>query len=210
MTYAVKEMFYTLQGEGYQAGRAAVFCRFAGCNLWSGREEDRAGAACRFCDTDFVGTDGEGGDRFDTAHALADAVAATWRGNGGDRFVVFTGGEPLLQLDRPLLAAVHAHGFTCAVETNGTKDAPEGLDWVCVSPKAGNPLRLATGDEIKLVYPQDGLYPEMVEGLAFDHFWLQPMDGAAREANTAAAVAYCLAHPRWRLSLQTHKVIGIP
>ena len=210
MTYAVKEIFYTLQGEGHQAGRAAVFCRFSGCNLWSGREDDRAAAACRFCDTDFVGTDGEGGGRFETAQALGDAVAATWRGNGGARFVVFTGGEPLLQLDDALLAATHAHGFTCAVETNGTQEPPAGLDWICVSPKAGTPLRLAGGDEIKLVFPQAGLEPDAMEGLSFDHFWLQPMDGAAREANTAAAVAYCLAHPRWRLSLQTHKVIGIP
>ncbi len=210
MAYAVKEIFYTLQGEGRQAGRAAVFCRFAGCNLWSGREEDRATAACRFCDTDFVGTDGEGGGRFATAKALAGAVAAIWAGNGGDRFVVFTGGEPLLQLDATLLAAMHAHGFTCAVETNGTQEPPPGIDWLCVSPKAGVPLALAGGDEIKLVFPQEGLAPAEVEGLAFEHFWLQPMDGAARVANTAAAVAYCLAHPRWRLSVQTHKVVGIP
>ena len=210
MTYAVKEIFYTLQGEGRQAGRAAVFCRFAGCNLWSGREEDRAAAACQFCDTDFVGTDGEGGGRFATAEALADAVAATWAGAGGDRFVVFTGGEPLLQLDAALLAAMHAHGFTCAVETNGTQEPPPGIDWVCVSPKAGVPLALAGGDEIKLIYPQEGLEPAHVEDMSFKHFWLQPMDGVAREANTQAAVAYCLAHPRWRLSLQTHKVIGIP
>ncbi len=210
MTYAVKEIFYTLQGEGHQAGRAAVFCRFAGCNLWSGREEDRAGAACRFCDTDFVGTDGEGGSRFADAQALADAVAATWGGAGGDRFVVFTGGEPLLQLDDALLAAMHAHAFTCAVETNGTQEAPSGVDWICVSPKAGAPLTLARGDEIKLVYPQEGLEPARLEGLPFKHFWLQPMDGAGRQANTAAAVAYCLAHPRWRLSVQTHKVVGIP
>ena len=210
MTYAVKEMFYTLQGEGYQAGRAAVFCRFAGCNLWSGREEDRAGAACRFCDTDFVGTDGEGGDRFVSADDLAAEILRAWRGNGGDRFVVFTGGEPLLQLDQALIGAVHRHGFTCAVETNGTLAAPAGLDWICVSPKAGAPLRLDRGHELKLVFPQAGLDPEAMVHLAFDHFWLQPLDGAARVANTQAAVEYCLAHPRWRLSLQTHKVIGIP
>ena len=210
MTYAVKEIFYTLQGEGQQAGRAAVFCRFAGCNLWSGREEDRAGAVCRFCDTDFVGMDGEGGGRFMDAQALADAIAAAWAGDGGDRFVVFTGGEPLLQLDDALIVAMHAHAFTCAVETNGTQEAPAGLDWICVSPKAGAPLTFARGDEIKLVYPQEGLEPACVERLPFKHFWLQPMDGASRQANTAAAVAYCLAHPRWRLSVQTHKVVGIP
>ncbi len=210
MTYTVKEIFYTLQGEGGHAGRAAVFCRFAGCNLWSGREEDRAAAACRFCDTDFVGTDGEGGGRFDTPAALADAIAKTWRGGGGSPYVVFTGGEPLLQLDSALLDAVHARGLTCAIETNGTRPAPPGIDWICVSPKAGQPLTLTRGDEMKLVYPQDGLRPDQVENLAFEHFWLQPMDGAARQENTRAAVAYCLAHPRWRLSLQTHKVIGIP
>ena len=210
LAYSVKEMFYTLQGEGRHAGRAAVFCRFTGCNLWSGREVDRAEAACRFCDTDFVGTDGEGGGRFESAEALAAALAATWRGAGGDRFVVFTGGEPLLQLDDAVLAAAHAHGFVCAVETNGTQVPPAGLDWLCVSPKAGAPLRLTGGDEIKLVYPQDGLDPSLVEDMNFDHFWLQPMDGAARESNLRATVAYCLAHPRWRLSLQTHKIIGIP
>jgi len=210
VTYSVKEIFYTLQGEGFQAGRAAVFCRFSGCNLWSGRERDRDAATCRFCDTDFVGTDGENGGRFATADELASAIAAVWQGNGGDRFVVFTGGEPLLQLDESLLEAVHRHGFTCAIETNGTRPAPDAVDWVCVSPKAGSPLELDHGDELKLVYPQVGLAPEAVADLAFDHFWLQPMDGAARVENTQAAVAYCLAHPRWRLSLQTHKVIGIP
>lgn len=210
MTYAVKEIFYTLQGEGAQTGRAAVFCRFAGCNLWSGREEDRAGAACRFCDTDFVGTDGPGGGRFATADALAEAIAAAWRGVGGDRYVVFTGGEPLLQLDAPVLAAMRARNFACAVETNGSQVAPPGIDWMCVSPKAGVPLELAGGDEIKLVFPQDGLAPAALEGMAFRHFWLQPMDGPDRADNTAAAVAYCMAHPRWRLSLQTHKVVGIP
>ena len=210
MTYTVKEIFYTLQGEGGQAGRAAVFCRFAGCNLWSGREEDRAESACSFCDTDFVGIDGEGGGRFETADALSAGIAATWRGGGGTPYVVFTGGEPLLQVDEALLESVHARGFECAIETNGTRPAPSGLDWICVSPKAGTPLALTSGDELKLVYPQPGLAPDTVEGLAFNHFWLQPMDGAARQENTKAAVAYCLAHPRWRLSLQTHKVIGIP
>jgi len=210
LAYTVKEIFYTLQGEGRQAGRAAVFCRFAGCNLWSGRETDRATAQCTFCDTDFIGTDGEGGGRFETAAELAAAIAAAWTGGASQRFVVFTGGEPLLQLDEPVLAATQARGFTCAVETNGTRPAPPGVDWICVSPKAGAPLTLTRGDELKLVYPQPGLAPEAVETLAFEHFWLQPMDGPAREENTQAAVAYCLAHPRWRLSLQTHKVIGIP
>ncbi len=210
MTYAVKEIFYTLQGEGAQAGRAAVFCRFTGCNLWNGREDGRADAVCRFCDTDFVGVDGEGGGRFADADGLAGAIAATWRGERGAPFIVFTGGEPLLQLDRALLDAVHARGFTCAVETNGTRPAPAEVDWVCVSPKAGAPLELTRGDELKLVYPQVGMDPAAMEGLAFDHFWLQPMDGEARVENTRAAVAYCLAHPRWRLSVQTHKVIGIP
>ena len=215
MAYSVKEMFYTLQGEGGQAGRAAVFCRFAGCNLWSGREEDRASATCTFCDTEFVGTDGVGGARFETAEALAEAIAATWRGEswhagGSSRFVVFTGGEPLLQLDGEALAAVRARGFTCAIETNGTRMAPDGVDWICVSPKAGAPLVQTRGHELKLVYPQEDLPPAVVEGLAFEHFWLQPMDGPRRAQNTQAAVEYCLAHPRWRLSLQTHKVIGIP
>ena len=210
MTYSVKELFYTLQGEGAQAGRAAVFCRFSGCNLWSGREEDRVDAICRFCDTDFVGTDGEGGGRFASADHLAAAIASTWQGHDGSPYVVFTGGEPLLQLDDALLDAVHALKFTCAIETNGTRAAPAGVDWICVSPKAGAPFELDHGDELKLVYPQAGLMPEAIADLAFDHFWLQPMDGDARSANTKAAVAYCLAHPRWRLSLQQHKVIGIP
>ena len=210
MTYTVKELFYTLQGEGAHAGRAAVFCRFAGCNLWSGREEDRAAATCTFCDTDFIGTDGVGGGRFETAEALAAAIAATWRGQDGERYVVFTGGEPLLQLDQALLDATHARMFTCAIETNGTKPAPDGVDWICVSPKAGAPLHLTAGSELKLVYPQADLLPEGMANLAFDHFWLQPMDGPHRVENTQAAVAYCLAHPKWRLSLQTHKVIGIP
>ena len=210
MSYAVKEMFATLQGEGAQAGRASVFCRFAGCNLWSGREPDRADATCRFCDTDFVGTDGTGGGRFDTAQALADAIAACWTGGAAHRYVVFTGGEPLLQLDPALLDAVRAHGFEVAIETNGTLQAPPGIDWICVSPKAGASLVQRTGAELKLVFPQPELDPDTVAGLPFRHFWLQPMDGPERAANTAAAVAYCLAHPRWRLSLQTHKMIGIP
>lgn len=210
MAYAVKEMFKTLQGEGAQAGRASVFCRFSGCNLWSGREADRAAAECRFCDTDFVGMDGPGGGRFADAAALADAVEATWGAGRSGRFVVFTGGEPLLQLDAALLDAVHGRGFTVAVETNGTLEAPPGIDWLCVSPKAGTTLKLRAGDELKLVYPQPGLEPRSLRGLAFEHFWLQPMDGAERDANTAAAVAYCIEDPSWRLSLQTHKFIGIP
>lgn len=211
MTYAVKELFATLQGEGARAGRAAVFCRFAGCNLWSGREQDRAGAVCRFCDTDFVGLDGSGGGRFTAADALAGAIEAAWPGGRDGRYVVFTGGEPLLQLDAALIGAVHARGFEAAVETNGTLDPPPGLDWVTVSPKAGAPWRLRAGSELKLVYPQPGLEPDALPGdLRFAHRWLQPMDGPDRAANTAAAVAYCLAHPGWRLSLQTHKLIGIP
>ena len=211
MTYGVKEIFYTLQGEGAQAGRPAVFCRFAGCNLWSGREEDRAGAVCNFCDTDFVGTDGQGGGKFRTAAELAAAIAAKWPvdDDSDRRYVVCTGGEPLLQLDAPLIAALHAEGFEVAVETNGTQAAPEGLDWICVSPKAGAPLALTAGDELKLVYPQPLAMPERFEGLAFTHFFLQPMDGADQQANVAAAIRYCLAHPRWRLSLQTHKIVGI-
>lgn len=210
MTYSVKEIFYTLQGEGRQAGRAAVFCRFAGCNLWSGREADRAEAVCRFCDTDFVGTDGEGGGRFASADDLAAAIDHAWRGGPDGKFVVFTGGEPLLQIDPGLLAAVKARGFTTSVETNGTLAAPEGLDWICVSPKAGAALVQRAGDELKLVFPQEGLDPAGLEGLSFHHFWLQPMDGPQLSTHTQAAVAYCLAHPKWRLSLQTHKVIGIP
>jgi len=211
MTYLVKELFFTLQGEGINAGRAAVFCRFAGCNLWTGREEHRAEAVCRFCDTDFVGTDGPGGGRFTTPDDLADAVARTWpeRDQTG-RFVVCTGGEPLLQLDDDAVAALHARGFTVAVETNGTRPTPRGLDWVCVSPKAGAELVLRAGDELKLVYPQAGAEPERFEGLDFDHFLLQPMDGPDRERATELAVRYCLDHPRWRLSLQTHKYLGIP
>jgi len=210
MTYSVKELFKTLQGEGAQAGRAAVFCRFAGCNLWSGREEDRAEATCTFCDTDFVGTDGTGGGKFESAADLARAIAATWGDNADNRYVVFTGGEPLLQLDAALLRAVHAEGFEVAVETNGTLNPPPGIDWVCVSPKAGAPFELKAGNELKLVFPQAGIDPEALEALPFAHFWVQPMDGPDRAANTEAAVAFCLDHPKWRLSLQTHKFIGIP
>jgi 7-carboxy-7-deazaguanine synthase len=210
MTYAVKEIFYTLQGEGANTGRPAVFCRFAGCNLWSGRDADRETAICGFCDTEFVGTDGPGGGRFGTAEELAAAVAATWPGDGGRRFVVCTGGEPLLQLDRPAIEALHAQGFEVAVETNGTQTPPPGLDWICVSPKAGAELQLDSGDELKLVFPQPGAEPARFERLAFRHFFLQPMDGPDRAANTEAALRYCLAHPRWRLSLQTHKLLGIP
>jgi 7-carboxy-7-deazaguanine synthase len=212
MSYAVKEIFYTLQGEGAQAGRAAVFCRFAGCNLWSGRESDRASAICQFCDTQFVGVDGEGGGRFETAVDLAEAIGATWPvlGAEGARFVVCTGGEPLLQLDRVLIDALHERDFEIAVETNGTVEAPAGIDWVCVSPKAGAKLVQTTGDELKLVFPQAGAMPPEFEGLEFPHFFLQPMDGLDRVANTDLAVRYCLEHPKWRLSLQTHKIVGIP
>ncbi len=212
MSYAVKEIFYTLQGEGANTGRPAVFCRFAGCNLWTGREEDREEAVCRFCDTDFVGTDGVGGGKFATAADLAAAVAAAWPEvpSPAGRFVVCTGGEPLLQLDPPLLDALHAEGFEVAVETNGTVSPPSGIDWLCVSPKAGAPLVVDEGDELKLVFPQEGAEPERFTRLGFRHFFLQPMDGPARAANTEAALHYCLVHPRWRLSLQTHKLLGIP
>ena len=213
MSYAVKEIFYTLQGEGAQAGRAAVFCRFAGCNLWSGRESDRAAAVCSFCDTDFVGTDGQNGGKFASADALADAVAARWPGGvagaAGRPYVVCTGGEPLLQLDDALVEAFHARGFEVAVETNGTQPAPAGLDWICVSPKADAPLLLTAGDELKLVYPQPLARPERFAGLAFDHFFLQPMDGPERLAHTRAATDYCMAHPQWRLGVQMHKIVGI-
>jgi 7-carboxy-7-deazaguanine synthase len=212
MAYSVKEIFYTLQGEGAQTGRAAVFCRFAGCNLWSGREQDRASAICRFCDTDFADTNGPGGGKFASAHALADAVAQTWHAaaGSGKRFVVCTGGEPLLQLDANLIEALHSRDFEIAVETNGTVAAPQGLDWICVSPKAGTELKQTTGDELKLVYPQTGAQPEKFAGLAFRDFFLQPMDGPVREANTRQALEYCMQHPQWRLSLQTHKLLGIP
>uniref|UniRef100_B0SX51 7-carboxy-7-deazaguanine synthase n=1 Tax=Caulobacter sp. (strain K31) TaxID=366602 RepID=B0SX51_CAUSK len=210
MTYSVKEIFLTLQGEGGQAGKAAVFCRFAGCNLWTGREQDRRKAVCAFCDTDFVGTDGEGGGKFVTPDALVDAVEAAWTGGPGDRLVVCTGGEPLLQLDAPLIAAFHARGFMIAVETNGTVAAPEGIDWICVSPKADAPVVQTRGQELKLVYPQDKALPERFAALDFERFYLQPMDGPDRERNTQLAVAYCLSHPQWRLSVQTHKYLGLP
>jgi len=211
MAYMVKEIYYTLQGEGAQTGRPAVFCRFAGCNLWSGNEADRAAATCGFCDTDFVGTDGPGGGAFPTARALGQAVRAKWPAAAGGRsLVVCTGGEPLLQLDEALVEALHDAGLEIAIETNGTRPAPPGVDWICVSPKAGAELVLAGGDELKLVYPQEGAEPERFAGLAFRHFFLQPMDGPERDANTALAVQYCLEHPQWRLSLQTHKYLGIP
>ncbi len=210
MTYSVKEIFYTLQGEGARAGRAAVFLRFAGCNLWSGLEKDRAGAVCKFCDTEFVGTDGTGGGKFADAAGLAKAVAAEWpAGQVGQPYVVCTGGEPLLQLDPPLVEALHAAGFEIAIETNGTLLPPPGIDWICVSPKAEAEQMLTSGDELKLVFPQDGGDPARYAAQAFAHFFLQPKDNADRAANTQAATAYCLAHPQWRLSLQTHKLLGI-
>jgi 7-carboxy-7-deazaguanine synthase len=211
--YLVKEIYYTLQGEGAEVGRPAVFCRFARCNLWTGRESQRASAICQFCDTDFVGTDGPGGGRFSSAQDLAAAVRAAWGGDAkGDAhmYVVCTGGEPLLQLDAPAIRALHEAGFRIGVETNGTQVAPEGLDWICVSPKAGAPLVLTHGDELKLVYPQPLALPDEFAHLSFDRFLLQPMDGPQRERNTALAIEYCLAHPQWRLSLQTHKYTGIP
>ena len=210
MTYSVKEIFLTLQGEGGQTGRAAVFCRFAGCNLWTGREQDRASAVCKFCDTEFVGVDGPVGGKFADAEALAGAVAAAWRGSCESQLVVLTGGEPLLQVDDALVAALHNQGFQIALETNGTIAAPAGIDWICVSPKADAPLAQTCGQELKLVYPQDGVDPATFEHFAFVRFSLQPMDGPNRDAATSAAIAYCLAHPRWRLSLQTHKYLGIP
>lgn len=209
-SYSVKECFLTLQGEGARSGRAAVFLRFTGCNLWSGREQDRAAAVCDFCDTDFRGADGPGGGRFPAAQVLAAHVAQTWAGADAGRYVVCTGGEPLLQLDAALVDALHTRGFEIAVETNGTLPAPKGVDWICVSPKADAPLVQRSGDELKLVYPQATAPPERFADLDFRHFYLQPMDGPRRAEHTAAAVAYCLAHPRWRLSLQTHKLIGIP
>ena len=209
MSYAVKEIFLTLQGEGGQAGRPAVFCRFAGCNLWSGREQDRATAICNFCDTDFVGLDGPGGGRFADADALADAVQAAWTGGTSNRLTVLTGGEPLLQVDAALVDALHVRGFAIALETNGTLPAPVGIDWVCVSPKAQAQVVQTAGQELKLVYPQLGVDPARFEVLDFERFLLQPMDGPHRAANTEAAIAYCLAHPRWRLSVQTHKYLGI-
>ncbi len=213
MTYQVKEIYFTLQGEGAQTGRPAVFLRFAGCNLWSGLEEDRSAAVCRFCDTDFVGTDGPGGGKFRTATALARTVRTEWDRAGIDAaspFVVATGGEPMLQLDGALLDALHAQGLTVAIETNGTLPATPGIDWICVSPKAGAPLAQRTGDEFKLVYPQPGAEPERYTDLDFDHFFLQPMDGPDRDRHTEAAAVYCRAHPLWRLSVQVHKLLGIP
>ena len=235
MPYAVKEIYYTLQGEGAHTGRPAVFCRFAGCNLWTGREEDRATAVCRFCDTDFFGVNGVEGGKYPTAETLAAKVAEVWDGDDAERravrefavqdtssesiarlarparpYVVCTGGEPLLQLDAPMVAAFHTAGFEVAVETNGTQEPPAGLDWICVSPKAEAPLVLRQGDELKLVFPQQGAEPERFTALPFRHFFLQPMDGPTRAENTQRAAEYCLAHPRWRLSLQTHKLIGLP
>lgn len=209
MTYSVKEIFYTLQGEGLRAGRPAVFCRFAGCNLWSGREEDRANAVCQFCDTDFVGVDGTLGGKYSTASKLAEVVAQQWPPNTSNRYVVLTGGEPLLQVDPALVDALHGHGFEIAIETNGTMAAPEGIDWICVSPKAGTTLVLKSGNELKLVYPQSGIDPADFIALPFDHFYIQPMDGPTKTANTAQAVSYCMQHPIWKLSVQTHKVISI-
>jgi 7-carboxy-7-deazaguanine synthase len=216
MSYSVKEIFYTLQGEGAQAGRAAVFCRFAGCNLWSGRESDRAAAVCRFCDTDFVGVDGTGGGKFESAEELAGMIDGQWpaesglnRSAHGRKFVVCTGGEPLLQLDAVLIDALHARGFEIAVETNGTVQAPGGVDWLCVSPKAGSRLMQESGDELKLVFPQTGFDPVEFESMAFRNLFLQPMDGPDRMRNTELAISYCMEHPQWRLSLQTHKFVGI-
>ena len=210
MTYSVKEIFLTLQGEGGQAGKAAVFCRFSGCNLWTGREQDRAKAVCTFCDTDFVGTDGENGGKFATAEDLAAAVEAQWTGGATDRLVVCTGGEPFLQLDDAAIRALHARGFQIACESNGTLEAPAGIDWICISPKADAPVVQTSGQELKLVYPQDKAMPERFAGLDFERFYLQPMDGPDRDRNTQLAVAYCLAHPQWRLSVQTHKYLGLP
>jgi 7-carboxy-7-deazaguanine synthase len=209
MSYTVKEIFYTLQGEGAQSGRAAVFCRFSGCNLWSGREEDRSRAVCQFCDTDFVGVGPDGG-RFASANELAEAIDRCWVGRrAGRKYVVCTGGEPLLQLDEDLIEALHQRGFEVAVETNGTKPAPVSLDWICVSPKAGAPFVQMSGNELKLVYPQEKAAPEQFAQLAFDHFFLQPMDGSETALNTERAIEYCLAHPQWRLSIQTHKLVGL-
>jgi 7-carboxy-7-deazaguanine synthase (Cx14CxxC type) len=209
VTYTVKEIFYTLQGEGANSGKAAVFCRFSGCNLWTGREEDRSRAVCQFCDTDFVGVGPDGG-KFATAEELAAAIANAWTGDSDrERLVVCTGGEPLLQIDDKLVDAIHAAGFTMAVETNGTRVAPRGIDWICVSPKAGAPLVQKSGSELKLVFPQPAAMPELFEDLEFQHFCLQPMDGPDVAENTRLAVEYCMAHPRWRLSLQTHKAVGI-
>jgi len=210
VTYSVKEIFLTLQGEGGQAGKAAVFCRFSGCNLWTGREQDRHKAVCTFCDTDFVGTDGEGGGKFATADDLANAVEAAWTGGPDDRLVVCTGGEPLLQLDAAIVEALHARGFQIAMESNGTLPAIDGIDWICVSPKADAPVVQTSGQELKLVFPQEKAMPERFADMDFERFYLQPMDGPDRDRNTQLAVAYCLAHPKWRLSVQTHKYLGLP
>jgi 7-carboxy-7-deazaguanine synthase (Cx14CxxC type) len=213
MSYKIKELFYTLQGEGAQAGRASVFCRFTGCNLWTGREQDRHKAVCQFCDTDFLGTDGPGGGRFSTAEELADAVASAWPSHAPSNarpYVVCTGGEPLLQLDADLINALHKRGFEIAIETNGTLEPPEGIDWICVSPKADAPLKCTRGHELKLVYPQSLALPERFAELEFEHFFLQPMDGPEQQQNTQKTVEYCLQNPQWRLSLQTHKFLGIP
>jgi 7-carboxy-7-deazaguanine synthase (Cx14CxxC type) len=207
--YSVKEIFYTLQGEGANAGRPAVFCRFAGCNLWTGREEDRADAVCTFCDTDFVGTDGDGGGKFKTAELLAAEIEKHWGDTPAHRFVVLTGGEPLLQVDPALVTALHARLFTIAVETNGTIEPPPGLDWICVSPKADSKVVVVAGDELKLVFPQDGVDPERFADLAFTHFFLQPMDNLLQSTNQRLAMDYCLAHPQWKLGLQTHKILAI-
>jgi 7-carboxy-7-deazaguanine synthase len=209
MTYSVKEIFYTLQGEGMRAGRPAVFCRFSGCNLWSGHEADRSQAVCQFCDTDFVGTDGTLGGKFATARGLAKVITDQWPAGAPHRYVVMTGGEPLLQVDKELIDALHAESFEIAVETNGTMRVPEGIDWICVSPKAGTDWTQRTGDELKLVYPQPGLAPESVSKCDFKFYLLQPMDGLHQKANTRAAISYCQAHPQWRLSVQTHKILGI-
>ena len=213
MSYKIKELFYTLQGEGAQAGRASVFCRFTGCNLWTGREQDRHKAVCQFCDTDFLGTDGPGGGRFSTAEELADAVASAWPSHAPSNarpYVVCTGGEPLLQLDADLINALHKRGFEIAIETNGTIEPPDGIDWICVSPKADAPLKCTRGHELKLVYPQSLALPERFAELEFEHFFLQPMDGPEQQQNTQKTVEYCLQNPQWRLSLQTHKFLGIP
>jgi 7-carboxy-7-deazaguanine synthase len=209
MSYAIKEIFYSLQGEGLRAGRPAIFCRFAGCNLWNGREEDRPTAVCQFCDTDFVGTDGTFGGKFRTAQALADSIASQWPAEESHRYVVLTGGEPLLQVDGALIESLHRHQFEIAVETNGTLQVPEGIDWICVSPKAGADWIQRSGDELKLVFPQPGLLPESIESVDFRHHLLQPMDGLMKRQNTVAAVAYCKEHPTWRLSIQTHKLLDI-
>ena len=208
--YTIKEIYLTLQGEGMQAGRKAVFCRFSGCNLWSGREADRNSAICRFCDTDFVGHDGPGGGRFKNAKSLANACAKAWQGSRGARLVVLTGGEPMLQVDQPLIDALHDAGFEIAIETNGTLAVPHSIDWICVSPKAGAELVQKSGDELKLVYPQDGIEPKDFDDLEFEHFLLQPMDSESRDSATQAAISWCLEHPKWRLGLQSHKLLDIP